>query len=136
MPWLWSNPVPDQHTSADLSAGYKVDAANIGPLVGAILRYREAQQQQQQKQLTDMISGIGKGISGVAGGIGGMQSQGAQNDAANASIYGMQYPQDAMGGFTNPDVVPDYGGTDALKALQYAKQIDPNYFSQTNQPPL
>lgn len=125
MPWLWSNPVPDQHTSSDLSANYKVDAPSIGFLMSAIMRYREQQQQQQQQQMNNMMSALGK-----------YQQQGQANDAANAAIYGAQYPNDAMSAFTDPGRVPDYGGTSALQAYEAAQKLNPNGFAAGNAPQL
>lgn len=121
---LWSNPTPSSANSATLSAPYVVHAADIGQLVHSILQYREQQQQQQQKAYSD----IAKGVAGAYGSYQQGQSANSANDAANAAIYGSQYPNDPYGGYSNPDVVPDYGGTSALAGIGAERKLNPEAF--------
>ena len=126
--WLWSNPDPSNATSAVLSAPFHADAANIGPLVHALLSYQQQQAEARDKSYQDLIKGIASGVSGAYGAYGQNQAAGAANDAANAAIYGTQYPNDPYGGYQDPNRVPDYGGVDALRALDYERKMNPTAF--------
>jgi len=116
MGWIWSNPDPEGPTMAQLQGHVEPRMPDLGPTIAALLRYRQAQQQQQADGINGLLSGIAKGI----GGIDRSQQQGAADDAANAAIYGRMYPNDAASAYTDPGRVPDYGGTDALQAMRYA----------------
>lgn len=132
----WSDPSGSNATSAALSSPFKFDAASIGQALNAILNYREHQQQQQQQSFDNMLSGISKGVQG---GI-NQYNQGQADDAANAALYGHFYPNDAASAYSNPDVVPDYGGTNSLRAMQQADAINrwqtptatPNTYTDAN----
>ncbi len=106
----WSNPEQDKTNPGSLPLP-ALHTGDIGGIVAAILRAKEQANQNSRQDYQAMLSGIGKGVSGYAN----AQAQGEQNDAANAAMYGMQYPNDPYGGFTDPNRVPDYGGTDAAK---------------------
>ena len=108
--YLWSNPDPSNVTSASVPIP-QIHSSDIGSIVNAIMRAREQATQNDRQDYQAMLSGISKGVQGYAG----AQMQGQQDDAANAAIYGLQYPNDPYGGFTDPSRVPDYGGTDAAK---------------------
>lgn len=120
MAWLFSNPTPDPNNDpAVLQSRYEVRAPDIGPIVSAILQNRFNNAKLQQQQMNDMITGIGKGATMYQNALNENQYQGGQNDAANAAIYGQQYPQDAYGGYTDPNRVPDYGGVDAAQGVKF-----------------
>lgn len=125
MAYSWSDPNASNATAAMLGENVKLDSASIGPILNALLQYRENKQRQQQQSYNDMLSGIAKGAAGFANNY----QQGQANDAANAAIYASQYGNvDPYGGFTDPNRVPDYGGTDALRALQYAQKMNPDAY--------
>ena len=109
--YSWSDPNPSQFTAAQAQSQFQVPNANIGTIVAALLKQKNDQENREQQQQQDLIKGIGQAAVGYEKG----QQAGQADDAANAAMYGAQNPGDAMGGYTNPDVVPDYGGTDALK---------------------
>src|SRR5205823_6659743 len=115
----WSNPDPSNATAAALGNAAHIQPIDIGSIVSSIMRFREAEAARQQEQQQQTMAAVAKGVSGVEQGI----QQGQANDAANATMYGLQYPNDPYGGFNDPGKVPDYGGTSALKMLESAKNM-------------
>jgi hypothetical protein len=126
MSWLWGNPTPSEATPAALSSRYEVSAPNIGPIIAAIMAQRDRKQKEDQAALNSLISGVGS----VAGGAMDAYQGGQRDDAANAAIYGAQYPNDPYGGYTDPDRVPDYGGTNALRSAMIQKQLTVDPYKQ------
>jgi hypothetical protein len=109
----WSNPSQGQtNTAAQIQSQFQPQTVSIAPIVAALLQKQYHDQEIQQQQYNDMIKGIGSAASGYAN----YQNAGAANDSANAALYGAQNPKDPFGGYQDPNRVPDYGGTDALKA--------------------
>jgi hypothetical protein len=104
---------------AQLQGHIQPQMPNLGPIIAAFLQYRQAQEKERQQQVNSLLSSAGK----LAGGIGQMQQQGQAYDAANAAIYPKQFPNDPYGGFVDPNRVPDYGGTDALRSMRYAGEF-------------
>jgi hypothetical protein len=115
----WSDPNPSQATAATLGNAARIEDINIGPIVASIMKFRQEQAQQQAAAQQQMYAGIAKGVGAYQANA----KEGEANDAANATMYGIQNPNDPYGGFSNPDNVPDYGGTDALRALESAKSM-------------
>lgn len=113
MSFNWSDPYQGQgtNTAAQIQSGFRPETVSIAPIVAAIMRQRMEAQQQQRQQTQDLV----KGINDLSAGYGKYQAQGSADDAANAAIYGSQYPNDPTGAYTDPGRVPDYGGQDALK---------------------
>jgi hypothetical protein len=107
----WSNPDQSDATAAKLQGSYRPEQVQIGSIVAALLKQKHDEEELKRQQTQDLIKGIG---SVAVGAEKGYQS-GQADDAANAAMYGAQYPNDPYGGYQNPDVVPDYGGQDALK---------------------
>jgi hypothetical protein len=130
----WSNPSQGQtNTAAQIQSQYKPETVSIAPIVAALLQKQYHDQEIQQQQYQDMIKGIGSAASAY----GQQQNASSANDAANAAIYGQQYPNDPYGGYQDPDKVPDYGGTDALKAEKlagdpYKAQLEQAKINSTN----
>jgi hypothetical protein len=123
MSFNWSNPSQGQtNTAAQIQSQYKPETVSIAPIVAALLQKQYHDQEIQQQQYQDMIKGIGSAASGYAN----YQNAGAANDSANAAMYGMQNPSDPMGGYQDPNRVPDYGGTDALKAYLMQQKATTN----------
>jgi hypothetical protein len=119
----WSNPSQGQtNTAAQIQSQYKPETVSIAPIVAALLQKQYHDQEIQQQQYQDMIKGIGSAASGYAN----YQNAGAANDAANAALYGAQNPKDPFGGYQDPNRVPDYGGTDALKAYLLQQKATTN----------
>jgi hypothetical protein len=108
----WSDPSQSQETAAKLQSSFQPQQAQIGTIIAALLQQKYHQQELEQQQQQDLIKGLGS----VAAGVGKSYQSGQADDAANAALYGAQNPSDAMGGYTDPNRVPDYGGQDALKA--------------------
>jgi hypothetical protein len=107
----WSNPDQSDLTAAKLQGSFQPQQVQIGSIVAALLKQKHDEEQLKQQQTQDLIKGIGSAAAGYAKN----EQAGQADDAANAAMYGAQYPNDPYGGYTNPDVVPDYGGSDALK---------------------
>jgi len=119
----WSNPTPGGATSAELGNAARIDPVNIGSLVASIMNARQRAAEFQQQQTANAISGIVKGLASASQQYQQNAREGAANDAANAAIYGAQYPNDPYGGYTDPNRVPDYGGVDALEAQKRGLQL-------------
>lgn len=108
----WSDPNQNQgFTAAQSQAAFRPETVSIAPIVAAIMRQRYEQQQLERQQQQDLYKGVGEAVQGYYKG----QQAGVADDAANAAMYGAQYPNDPYGGYMDPNKVPDYGGTDALK---------------------
>ncbi len=119
MPWLWTNPTPSNETSAALSSPFKTDAAGIGSVISSLLDYRKHKEDVQNKQYADLMRGVSQGAAGAYN----QYQQGQNDDAANAAIYGNLYPGDRG---ASADSIPDYGGTHAMAALDYARKANPD----------
>lgn len=114
--YSWSDPYQDNsNTAASIQSKFKPENISIAPIVAAIMRQRQEAEQMQNQQYQQLGTGIGNAVSGAAKAYTADQNSGQADDAANAAIYGQQYPNDPLGGYTDPNKVPDYGGTDALK---------------------
>lgn len=117
----WSDPQPSNATAASLmgSAHINDPGYSLGHIVSSILQFRqeEARRQQQQQQQNQ------QNVLTAARMFQQNNQANAANDAANATMYGIQNPNDPYGGFQDPNRVPDYGGTDALRALESAKSM-------------
>jgi hypothetical protein len=62
---IWSNPVPDPHTAA-ATAPQQLHFADIGQIVGAIMRMKEQQRAQKEEEQRQLIQGIGQAVGGAA----------------------------------------------------------------------
>jgi hypothetical protein len=83
MATFWSNPTPDLAHTAAAMAPESLHFADIGPVVGAIMRMKEQQAHQKAQDQKDMIEGIGKvAQAGVAayGAYSSGKSEGAMAD--------------------------------------------------------
>lgn len=59
MPWIWSDPTPSNQTAAALTSNFRVDAPNIGPVIGAILTNRYRQEQERQQLADNILKSLG-----------------------------------------------------------------------------
>lgn len=122
MAWSWSDPSQGSQggqTLPELQSKVQIQSPNISGLISSILEQRYRAEQQRRQDMAQLIAGVGS----VAGGLVKGYQKSQADDAANAAIYGMQYPNDPFGGYTNPDKVPDYGGTDALSGATLDTQL-------------
>jgi hypothetical protein len=124
----WSDPSQNALTPAQMQAGYKFDAPNIGGIVAAILQERRKEAELKQQQMNQLISGIGAGVGGIGRAYGQQQDIGSQNDAANRAMYlyqnpGAQAQLNSMGvDQFDQTYVPDYGGTQGASAQDWLQK--------------
>lgn len=124
----WSNPNDGGATAAMLGNSAHIADFPIGQIVASILQAKQRQAEMKQQDQQAMMAGIAKGVSSGVANYENSQAQGSANDAANAAIYSSQYPNDPYGAYNDPNRVPDYGGTDSLKALEAARRMNPEAY--------
>ena len=99
----WSNPIQDPHTAAALAPD-ALHFADIGPVVGAIMRMREQQAAQKQQAQKEMIAGVGDAVKGA---YSGYEKYQGHEDEKLLGDYIQNYQTGKQGGTTGWSIAQD-----------------------------